>query len=248
MLIYGHFHHAHQARYAYSLFVWIAIAAVLITTVIALLVAWIFSKERHDRAANQVKRNEPSETKRIAATLPTKKSEEHKKPSILWQMVKGIVILALVIICLFGGLPKTWNQLNQAYMREQAEENPYPQYNPDPLAISPHLYEEDAKGINDHSNQNIDHFDLVINGDVAHGKGEFGEEGHVRVPNNWNSWKKYWISDEPDRYVGFLYSGSTKPIGPFGANLPPPDDERFAYRGREFMVQGKGTLRFERQW
>lgn len=115
-------------------------------------------------------------------------------------------------------------------------------YNPDPLAISRHLYEEDARGINNHESQNdIDHFDLVLAGD-----GEFGKEGHVRPPSSWNDWKKYWVSDEPDRHVGFLYSGSQYSIGPFGANLPDPNDPRFSYKPREWMVQGKGTLRYER--
>lgn len=117
----------------------------------------------------------------------------------------------------------------------------YPAYNPDPLAIAAGLYTADAAGTNNHEAQDMDHFDLVLTGD-----GEFGKEGHVRPPRGWTDWKVYWVSTEPDRHVGFIYSGSVRSIGPFGANLPPIDDPRFNNITREWLTQGKGVLRYQR--
>jgi hypothetical protein len=146
-----------------------------------------------------------------------------------------IIAIGITLFFLFGGptppLPLPFSSASPAY----------PGYNPDPLAVAASLYQADEAGTNNHEHQDLDHFDLVLTGD-----GEFGKEGHVRPPGSWVDWKVYWVSHEPDRHVGFLYSGRSYSFGPFGANLPPIDDPRFNNTVREWTVQGNGTLRYER--
>ncbi len=121
--------------------------------------------------------------------------------------------------------------------------NPYPNYNPDPNAVSKDVVDADERGTNNHENDNgSKRFSVVLVGD-----GEFGKEGHVRPPHSCHFWRKDWESDEPNRHVGFrqeLANGTVRSVGPFGPNdLPGPNDPRFnGWILREWMVQGEGTL------
>ncbi len=123
----------------------------------------------------------------------------------------------------------------------------YPNYNPDPTSISRHLYEEDANGTNNHKHDKIKYFDVVLLGDLGDsGKGEFCKEGHIVVPDDWTQWCQYWVTFQPDRHFGILFSGFTVSYGPWGVNPPDLDDERLNNKPREQCLQGLGTLRYQR--
>jgi hypothetical protein len=121
---------------------------------------------------------------------------------------------------------------------------PYAGHNPSAVSISRHRYEHRE---NDHEHDHLQFFDVVLTGDKGDsGVGEFCKEGDIVPPADWIEWRKYWVSFEPNRHFGILYTGFSESYGPFGANLPPPDDERFRYKPRSWCLQGVGTLRYER--
>ena len=232
-----------------------------------LVVGWILSKKKEDRPGT-APTSETEQTERLGGYLPlllflvAAIAIAFAVPRWWPSAPRGLVVAALIGICLlfYGWFRKAalalaivatlaifvaggWGNLIKASSGD------YPDYNPDPLAISPNLYTEDAKGTNDHSAENtIAYFDIVMKGNNGKpGKGIFGEGGHVRPPLRiWQNWRVYWASNEPDRYVGFICTGSITPIGPFGTDLPRYDDPRFSNGNcDEWLVQGKGTLRYE---
>jgi hypothetical protein len=168
-----------------------------------------------------------------AATAP----QTQQKPQGLsfGRFVVIMILIGIIFMVMLNYFP--------SYRRLFTGDDPYPNYKSDPLAVSPDVWEVDKTTPNyNHANDcSLRYFDVVMKGD-----GEFGKEGHISRPTCWNHWKKYWVSKEPNRHVGFLFSGDRNPIGPIGANLPPQSDIRFDYKVNEWMVQGVGTLRYER--
>jgi len=154
-------------------------------------------------------------------------------------VLPALLVVVILAIYLKGG----WGEA-----KKQIVDDTYANYNSDP-APCPNFYEQVANGADKNNHfydDNIDHFDVAMDG-THHC---FGAEGEAVIPRTWNYWGVVWVNYQPGDYVGFLPRGRSKPIGPFGAVLPSPNDPAFnGYSGVNYeKLQGKGVLRFYRMW
>jgi hypothetical protein len=105
------------------------------------------------------------------------------------------------------------------------------EYNPG--RVCPDAWEQQAKKLNQHDDEDIPYFDVPLQ------TGCFS--GYVHFPKRWQRWGMQFMNPEQEGYVAFWWNGWAKPNGPFPPNALP----NFDYPpSSEFRLQGTGTIRF----
>lgn len=143
------------------------------------------------------------------------------------------IVTAIILFFSVVGYNRAKQGILNAIATASTRTEPIPGYNPNRICAD--ASDKDARHKNDHSAEDIEEFDLILN------SGCFS--GYVVFPEKWTAWHGEFVSNNTTDHIGFWIYGEEKSRGPYRPNQILSLDMPYI-RSTIWRFQGKGTIRY----